>query len=167
MIKLNMLSKNIGIWLVAAIIFLLLGVLLFAGDRPLLVQWRNLPAKVVFHTGKGQINFEIEVADTDKKRRKGLMYREKLAENSGMLFVFPKSDIRSFWMKNTLIKLDMVFISKDLQVVYIAHSAPPCREMPCPGYSSIYPVRYVVELNGGACYRRGIKTGDKVEIEGL
>jgi len=96
-----MLSKNIGLWLVAAVIFLLLGVLLFAGDRSLLLQWRNPPEKVVFHTGKGQINFEIEVADTDKKRRKGLMYREKLAENSGMLFVFPKSDIRSFWMKNT------------------------------------------------------------------
>ena len=104
-----------------------------------------------------------EIADTDEKLMSGLMFRKSLGENEGMLFVFPRVAEQTFWMKNTLIPLDMVFISEDLSVVKIAH-AVPCAEDPCQLYNSVKPAKYVLEINANLTDVYGIEEGSKVEI---
>ncbi|HLD96902.1 MAG TPA: DUF192 domain-containing protein [Candidatus Nanoarchaeia archaeon] len=104
-----------------------------------------------------------EVADTETKRQTGLMFRERMDENDGMLFIFPEPTVQSFWMKNTLIPLDIIFISDELAVVKIQH-ALPCANDPCPLYGSEKPVKYVLEVNGNLTDTYGIEEGSKVDI---
>jgi hypothetical protein len=106
--------------------------------------------------------FRVEVAETDEQHARGLMHRRSLAAGSGMLFIFADEDYRSFWMKNTLIPLDMIFINGDRLVVDLVRRAPPCRADPCPNYTSAYPARYVLELAGGSAEALGLQPGDKI-----
>lgn len=99
-----------------------------------------------------------EVAGTDEKRTTGLMFRESLGENEGMLFVFPDSATRSFWMKNTLIPLDIIFIAENMTIVKVYH-ATPCSSDPCRLYSSEKPVKYVLEVNANLTANYGIGEG--------
>jgi len=108
--------------------------------------------------------FRVEIADTPEKHARGLMFRRCLKDGYGMLFVFSEEEIRSFWMKNTLIALDMVFINGDRQVVDLLGSVPPCRADPCPSYTSALPARFVLEIAGGQAEKLGLKTGDKIFI---
>jgi len=105
--------------------------------------------------------FSVEVADDNASRQRGLMFRENLAENSGMIFVFEHSAPHSFWMKNTLIPLDIVWISADKKVVDI-QTLEPCQADPCPSYRPQADALYVLEVGAGNF--RG-KLGDEVEIE--
>lgn len=102
----------------------------------------------------------VEIADEPQEQSLGLMRRQVLEENSGMLFIFDNEQIRNFWMKNTLIPLDMLFISKDLAIVDIIE-AEPCREDPCKTYSGKEAAKYVLEVNKGYSYRKNINKGDK------
>jgi len=113
----------------------------------------------------GNENFEInvEIADNFEERAKGLMFREFLDENAGMLFIFEQEDYLSFWMKNTLIPLDMIFISEDFEIVDIKH-ATPCKQDPCVSYKTISPAKYVLEVNGNFTLRNNIEIGDKIRI---
>lgn len=109
-------------------------------------------------------SFDVEIASTAAQHRKGLMYRKNLPKNQGMLFIFEKEKPLSFWMKNTLIPLDIIFISKDKKVVSIAFNALPCQKDPCPSHYSYKPAQYVVEINGGLAEEFGIKKGAEVKF---
>lgn len=106
----------------------------------------------------------VEVARDPYTWSKGLMFRESLASDAGMLFVFPDSTKRSFWMKDTLIPLDMLFISRDRKIVTIHRNAEPCKALFCPSYTSTDEAMYVLEVNGGFADAHDIREGDVVEI---
>jgi uncharacterized membrane protein (UPF0127 family) len=104
--------------------------------------------------------FSVEVVRTPEKQALGLMYRDELPENHGMLFVFPSEGRRSFWMKNTRIPLDILYFDADLRLVSVSADTPPCRTARCPSYPSEGPAQYVLELNAGQGEALGLKTGD-------
>lgn len=112
-----------------------------------------------FITATGQHNYAVEIAKTQQEQEKGLMFRNKLASNRAMLFVYPASSIVTMWMKNTLLSLDMVFVDGSGRVVSFAHNAVPQSEVII---SSGFPVRYVVELNAGQIKKMDLKQGDCV-----
>jgi uncharacterized protein len=111
--------------------------------------------------GSEGCRFDIEVAVSPKEIAQGLMFREHLPENSGMLFIFSDDEIRNFWMKNTLIPLDMIFIDSSLRVVLVHARARPRDEKVI---SSKEKARYVLEVNGGKAGRCGIASGSRVEL---
>ena len=115
-------------------------------------------------TAKGAVPITVEIANTDETRRTGLMFREEMAADHGMLFVFDETRMVSMWMENTLIPLDMLFIGEDGTIRTIGRNTKPLsRDI----VSSKEPVRYVLELNGGAAARLGIEVGDRVEHEAI
>jgi len=105
----------------------------------------------------------VEVADTPFKRQLGLMHRESLPPDHGMLFVFGEEGLRPFWMKNTLIPLDIIWMDSDLEVVHIEH-ATPCRGDPCTTYAPQAHARYVLEVNAGYAAEHDIKAGDTAAL---
>lgn len=107
---------------------------------------------------------DVEIADSPEERIRGLMYRDFLTENSGMLFIFDNSDILEFWMKNTLISLDIIYIDENMKIVKIIENVQPCLEDPCESYSSSFPAKYVLEVNAGEADKLGIKEGDFVQV---
>ena len=104
----------------------------------------------------------IEVADDDQKRARGLMYRKSIPENGGMLFTHETEQIQSFWMKNTYIPLDIIFVNKERKIVTIHPNTRPMKEW---SYASTEPAIYVVEVNAGFCARNNIRTGDKIDFK--
>ena len=104
---------------------------------------------------------DIEVADNEQKTAQGLMHRSSMPENAGMLFLMPQEDIQGFWMRNTYIPLDMVFVNSNKEIVTIHHNTTPMNEN---SYLSTAPALYVVEVNGGFCNRNNIKEGDTIEF---
>ncbi len=103
-------------------------------------------------------NFQVELALTNAQRAKGLMHRKELAPDAGMIFIFRDERMHSFWMSNTLIPLDIIFIKKNGRIVNIEAMAKPLDEG--PRYSSIEPSRAVLEIPGGRAKELGIKPGD-------
>jgi hypothetical protein len=108
--------------------------------------------------------FDAEIALTAAERSRGLMQRTSLAKDRGMLFVFPEEGFHRFWMKNTLIELDIIFIGADRRVVSIAHRAQPCRKDPCARYSPEGNAAYVLEIAGGLAASHGFAARDPVEF---
>jgi uncharacterized membrane protein (UPF0127 family) len=119
------------------------------------LKWETLA--VVTHHGTRR--FEVEVADTDAAREYGLMYRKSLAPNRGMLFDFKSPQPVAFWMKNTLIPLDMLFIASDGRVISIARNATPMSETPIPSGGDVLGV---LEIRGGRAAEIGVEPGDRV-----
>ena len=109
--------------------------------------------------------FSVEVAQTRSERARGLMHREQLEPDEGMLFVYEKEGERSFWMKNTLIPLDIIWIDADKEVVFIHERAQPCKVEPCPKISPDVKASYVLELNAGSVEKIGLSVGDKLEFD--
>ena len=105
-------------------------------------------------------SIKVEIAADDASRAHGLMDRTSMPADHGMLFVFPDSQIRTFWMKNTLIPLDMLFFDADRKLVTLLANVPPCKADPCAVYPSTAPARYVLELNAGAAAKLGVREGD-------
>ena len=97
----------------------------------------------------GEKCFNVRVADTQEKRAQGLMFVKEMPENEGMLFIFEKEDIHPFWMKNTLIPLDIIWLDENQNVVFIKKNAQPCKEDPCEVINPGKPARYVLETNAG------------------
>ena len=89
----------------------------------------------------------VEIVDSQEERQRGLMFREELCDNCGMLFIFEEEYTYSFWMKNTLIPLDMIFIDSDLTIVDVIY-AMPCVKDPCEHYTPQDKALYVLETNG-------------------
>lgn len=106
----------------------------------------------------------VELAQTVEERAKGLMERSSLAYNSGMLFIFPRAGVYSFWMKNTRIPLDITWIDKDKRIVYIEHNVQPCLELVCPKYRPTGEASYVLETNAGWMKKAEVEAGDFVEF---
>lgn len=102
---------------------------------------------------------DVELAQDDGKRQLGLMYRDKLAENQGMLFVFEDEVTRAFWMKNTVLPLDMIFVNGRNEIVTIHKNTTPYSEQ---SYESTKPARYVIEVNAGFTDRHKISVGDRI-----
>jgi uncharacterized protein len=125
---------------------------------------RGGPVAVVHRADATTVSVDLEVASTPAAMERGLMYRTSLPEGSGMLFVFPEDADHSFWMKNTLIPLDMVFIAPDGTVHRIESDTEP---FSTALISSEGAVLGVVELNAGAAARIGLKRGDRVVYPGL
>ena len=119
---------------------------------------------IIINNGEGEIEVKAEIADTQEKREKGLMFRESLKENSGMFFNFDTDATFNFWMKNTLIPLDIIFISKYFNIVEIIH-AEPCTEEPCESYKTTEMSRYVLEVNQNFTLKNNIEVGDKIIVE--
>ncbi len=115
--------------------------------------------EVTIVTAQGRHHFQVELAATEASRRKGLMHRRQLAVDAGMLFIFPRSGLQSFWMKNTLIPLDMLFLAGDGRIMHLHHNAQPHSLAPI---SSNVDVTAVLEINGGLSRRLEIKVGDQV-----
>jgi len=112
----------------------------------------------------GTVEVALEVADTPEVRARGLMYRKSLADGHGMLFVFEDESEHDFWMKDTLIPLDMLFIASDGLVVGIHANATPLSTATI-GVGA--PSRFVIEVPGGWAARHGIVTGARVELRGV
>ncbi len=108
--------------------------------------------------------FSVEVAATPEQRSEGLMFRKRLPQDYGMLFVFETEALYGFWMKDTLIPLDIIWIDKDHEVVFIAADAQPCREESCPPLYPDREARYVLEVNAGMSRSLNLAVGDRVDI---
>ncbi|MFL5322262.1 MAG: DUF192 domain-containing protein [Myxococcaceae bacterium] len=121
-------------------------------------------ASVLLHDAFGGSHaVDVEVAATAKSRQRGLMWRTELKDGAGMLFIFPGEEVESFWMRNTLIPLDMLFINHTGKVVGIVENAEP---KTLTSRSAGQPGKYVLEVPGGYCARMGIKPGSVAEIRG-
>jgi len=117
-----------------------------------------------FATARGTAEVALEIADTPATRNRGLMYRDTLPDGRGMLFVFQNDEEHEFWMKNTLIPLDMIFISADHRIVGIHANATP---LSTASIGVGAPSRYVLEVPGGWAARHGIVPGDHVVLDGV
>lgn len=131
------------------------------GKRPPALLAGLPTAKVLVVTASGHHRFRVWIADTDQTRAQGLMYINKLDANQGMLFLFERPRFASFWMKDTYLSLDVIFIGSDGVVVNIAHEATPLSLEPI---ESVAPVKAVMELTTGTAVRIGLATGDRVHI---
>ena len=115
------------------------------------------PLEVV--TSGGPVRFQVELADSDAERSQGLMWRGSMPADRGMLFSFPRPEPQAFWMRNTYIPLDILYIGDDGRIVSIAKNTEPLSEAPIPSGA---PARSVLEINGGLADRLGILPGDRV-----
>jgi uncharacterized protein len=109
--------------------------------------------------------FTVEIADTGSEHAIGLMYRDKMPAKHGMLFLFDAEYPQAFWMKNTLIPLDILYFDEDFRFVSGSYDTPPCRESNetmCPAYPSDAPAKYVLELNAGVGKALNLKPGDQL-----
>lgn len=113
---------------------------------------------------KGQ-RFVVELADTDASRERGLMFRDALPEDQGMLFVFDQTQPLAFWMRNTRIPLDILYFDDDLKLVSMAEGVPPCTTQQCPSYPSDAPARFTLELNAGLARQLGARRGDALVLD--
>jgi uncharacterized membrane protein (UPF0127 family) len=109
--------------------------------------------------GRVKTSITVEIAEDERSRTLGLMYRRSLAQRHGMLFVFDDAVERSFWMKNTLLPLDMIFVADNGTIDTIHHSTNPLSEESHPSRG---PVRYVVEVNAGFARAHDLRAGDRM-----
>lgn len=120
--------------------------------------------EIKLNTSKGQVTLSVEIADSDGERAQGLMHRKTLEDGKGMLFIFPNSEPRNFWMKNTLIPLDILFFDSGKKVVKTIENMAPCRTANCPFYFSAAPAMYALELSAGSIKKYSVKKGDELII---
>lgn len=109
----------------------------------------------------------VEVAAVEELRSQGLMYRDQLAENRGMIFLFPQAGEYPFWMKNTLIPLDMIWMDAQHRIVHIAHDVQPCKADPCPNYPPNAQASSVLELAAGVAAKHHLADGNVLRFEGM
>ena len=139
------------------------------GNRPEVPENRSGEDKVnvTFQTGSPRSWAVLEVANNETEKEEGLMNRTELGKHEGMLFNYSRENIRGFWMKNTLIPLDMIFIDSDKEVINVetAYPEPNTSEENLEIYRSAKPAQYVIEVNAGFAENHSIKKGTKVHWE--
>jgi uncharacterized membrane protein (UPF0127 family) len=119
---------------------------------------------VSIQTAKGAVSFRCEVADTPERQETGLMFRREMAKDAGMIFIFPVPKRAGFWMHNTLIPLDLLFVDVTGRIESIAANARPLDDTVLPSRGL---VKAVIEINGGEAAARGIAVGDRVTVPRL
>lgn len=149
--------------------FIILGVFGIAAISVIIVFYfknMNVGPTVLIHAKNGNVKFDVEISKTKEEREKGLMNRKSLKQNKGMLFIFEKPSPVNFWMKNTLIPLDMIFIDENLEIAHIENHAAPCpqNDANCPLYSSVVPIKYVLEIGADLAKINNIEVGNNVSI---
>jgi uncharacterized protein len=124
------------------------------------IQFRN-DARLSFINAEGResASISVEIAETEEQRTQGLMGRTRMDERQGMLFIFPDEEYRSFWMVNTPLSLDIIYVNSDRKIVTIRRNTVPFSEESIP---SSAPARFVIEVNAGFCDRNGIVEGGTV-----
>jgi len=110
---------------------------------------------------------QVELATDEPTRSQGLMYRDRLAEDRGMLFFFPQSGEYPFWMKNTLIPLDMIWIDDQRRIAHVTSNVPPCKADPCPNYPPNANAKYVLELAAGVAAKHHLTKDQTLRFEGM
>jgi len=147
--------------LVAGLLFIVGGLLVIYG----LLQQPST-ATFVDESGEELATITYETAISDAEKRKGLMFRKDLDENHGMIFVYDKSETRSFWMKNTLIPLDIIFLDSNKTLINIekAYPEPDAADSELERYQSDAPAQYVIEVNQNFTDRNNIESGDTVKF---
>ena len=109
--------------------------------------------------------YRVEVARSAEEMAQGLMYRESLAERTGMLFLFPyDDDSHKFWMKNTLIPLDIIWLDASGKVLFISANTPPCKADPCPNYGPDFAIASVLEIAGGLAEKEKVTVGSTIRL---
>lgn len=108
--------------------------------------------------------FDVELAQNSIERTKGLMFRKSLEQNKGMLFLFNKEAKYSFWMKNTFISLDIIWINKDKKIVFISENNQPCKWYYCSSIKPTKDAKYILEVNSGIVKKVGLKIGDELNL---
>ena len=104
--------------------------------------------------------FDVEVASDEESRVRGLQFRRQMPQDHGMFFIFPFESKYSFWMKDTLIPLDLIWLDSSRRVVYIARVVPPCKADPCPTYAPSRDALYVLEINSSCAASAEIRVED-------
>lgn len=156
-------SKRIFFWPAAILIVALTGIIIYQ-------QYQKISEKnqITIYTAAGSVKIAVEYAETPEKQANGLMNRKSLGKNSGMLFIFPNEEIQSFWMKNMLIPLDIMFISTSGRINEITTMRPCLPDTnDCPTYTSKDPVRFAIEANAGFTTKNRIVEGNILEISGF
>lgn len=105
---------------------------------------------------------QVEIADTPPEIRRGYMFREKIADDEGMIFLLGQDDFHSFWMKNCKVPLDIIWLDEKWIVVHVERNLPPCTEDPCPSYLPMRSARYVLEMRGGLSEKVGPRLGEHI-----
>jgi uncharacterized protein len=109
--------------------------------------------------------YALEVVRTPEEQAQGLMFRESLAEKTGMLFPFGDKAVHRFWMKNTMIPLDMIWMDADGRVIFVSADTPPCKADPCPTYGPDAPATSVLEIAGGKAAKEKIIVGSVLRFQ--
>ncbi len=112
-------------------------------------------------------NGETIIADlaiSEEDRARGLMFRETLFDDQGMLFVFEEEGLYSFWMKNMNIAIDILWLDKDKRIIHLERNVPPCKKDPCPSYAPQVHAKYVLELNAGSIEKRKLKLYERIDF---
>ena len=129
--------------------------------KPIKIEFKKEGVLTFFKSKSDSIitTFNIEIADTDYETQTGLMHRHSMLGNRGMLFVFPEMNLRSFYMKNTYIPLDIIYLDKDKLIVSIQENAKPLNETSLPSQAL---AQYVFEINAGLTQKWSLKVGDRM-----
>jgi len=141
------------------LIFIILILLIFFISVYVFLNYQNENPRVCIEENC----FEVEIAETLVEKSKGLMFREFLGEDKGMLFVYNQEGVYNFWMKNTLIPLDIIWINSDKKIVYIKNGAQPCGEI-CESLNPQENAKFILEINGGIVGKLNISIGDSVKF---
>lgn len=149
---------NFTLWFVTGLI--LVGIFLINYNPVVNNEDFNLGKEVCF----GENCYSVSVADTEAERERGLMEVDFMPKNKGMLFIFEEEGNYAFWMKDTLIPLDMIWVDSDFKIVYIEENTMPCFTQNCEVFNPNKNARYVIELNSGQVEFQNIEIGDFVEI---
>ncbi len=164
-------KKRWPVMLVAAVILVAIVMVVMPKRSPNLPSSSAAPlfkkqgaVSLLNQEGKTLITVDVEVADDDAKREVGLMGRPTMEERQGMYFIFEAEHMAAFWMKNTIIPLDIIFINANHRIVTIHRNTTPYSEQT---YAATAPAQYVLEVNAGFCDTYGVREGDTVEFRKL
>ncbi len=139
--------------------FVIISILFFV--KPWESQSVEDKVEITFDNG---LQIFVDIADIKPSRKMGLMYREKMGSNEGMLFVFDTEDYYSFWMRNMKFPVDMIWIDINKRVIHIEEDVPVCVGEACEFYHPSKPAKYMLEINAGIASQGRIKIGDRITV---